>query len=345
MWTVLGWVVLLGLAAIAVTSLIHISGGAVLGLAQDAMVYLLALAWVVLVVGFLAHSWLLAGAAALLVAYHLVLLISRGTATRMPRWVRKAPRLTVVVANVFIDNETPGALARALLASDADLIVILEWNTAFVSEFDAAGGRDAYSERVFDPADTSDYAVGIVSNVPLLPESEVLTVGPLKLTQAVVEVGGQAVTILGLNPMAAVDPGGFQEWEKQLDALIDHVPSVAGPLVVAGDLNTTTLRPKVQELLATGLVDAHESLGQGLSTSFKLAADGVLAAPGAVVRLDHALLSDDVRAVGADDLPSEGSDHVPFVVTLAIRPGGRSGRARDPGSGRGSKPARPSTSA
>ncbi len=212
-------------------------------------------------------------------------------------------------------------------------MVILEWNDVFVREFDAAGGTDAYPNRVFDPADGSDYAVGIVSKLPLLPESQVLTVGPLKLTQAMVDVGGQRVTIAGLNPMTAVDPGGFDEWEKQIDALIGYVPTVAGPLVVAGDLNTTTYRPKVKELLATGLVDAHESLGQGLSTSFKLGADGVLAAPGAVVRLDHALLGDGVRAVSTEDRPSEGSDHVPFVVTLAVRPGGRRRARHHSGSG------------
>jgi endonuclease/exonuclease/phosphatase (EEP) superfamily protein YafD len=321
---VLGWVVVSALAAIAATSALGVSGRAAVGLAQDAMVYLLTLAWVVLVVGLLDHSWVLAGVAAALVVYQLVLVIPRVTARRVPRWARSAPRLELVVANVFIDNETPAALARALLDRGGDLMVILEWNARFVSEFDAAGGRDAYPNRVFDPADTSDYAVGIVSKVPLLPESQVLMVGPLKLTQAMVEVGGRPVTIMGLNPMAAVDPGGFEEWEKQIDALIGHVPSVAGPLVVAGDLNTTTYRPKVQELLDTGLTDAHESLGEGLSSSFKLAAEGALSAPGAVVRLDHALLSDGVRAISADDLPSEGSDHLPFVVTLAVRQGNRS---------------------
>jgi endonuclease/exonuclease/phosphatase (EEP) superfamily protein YafD len=344
-WTVFGWLVLLGLAAIAATSLFGISGRAVVGLAQDALLYLLAAAWVVLVVALLAQSWYLAGAAALLVAYHLGLVISRLIKTRLPRWVRHAPRLHLVVANVFIDNETPAALARVLLAAGGDVIVILEWNPAFVSAFDAEGGTDAYPERVFDPADDSDYAVGVVSKLPLLPESEVVTHGPLKLTQAIVEVGGQPVTIIGLNPTATVDPGGFEEWEKQLDALIDFVPSVAGPLVVAGDLNTTTFRPKVQELLATGLFDAHESLGQGLSPSFKLSADGVLSAPGAVVRLDHALVSHVVRAVSADDLPSEGSDHLPFLVTLAIRPGDHSRHAPDSGFARGSRPAKPSTSA
>ena len=74
-------------------------------------------------------------------------------------------------------------------------------------------------------------------------------------------------------------------------------------------------------------------------------ADGVLAAPGAVVRLDHVLVSDGVRAISAEDLPSDGSDHVPFLVTLAIRPGDHSRRARGSGFARGSRPAKRSTSA
>jgi endonuclease/exonuclease/phosphatase (EEP) superfamily protein YafD len=316
---VLGWVVVGGLAVLAATTLLQISGYAAVAVAQDALPYLFSFAWVVLVVALVGQSWLLAAAAAVLGAYQLVLLIPRLVESKVPRWVRGAPRLELTVANVFIDNKTPAALARALLARGGDVMIILEWNTAFVREFDAAGGRDAYPHRVFDPADTSDYAVGIVSKKPLLEESKVVTLGPLKLTQAILDIGGPTLTIVGLNPTAAVDPGGFEEWEKQLDELIRYVPTLFGPFVIAGDLNTTTYRPKVRELLATGLIDAHESLGQGLSPSFKLAAEGVLAtAP--VVRLDHVFLSHDVRAISAEDLASEGSDHFPFVVTLAVRP-------------------------
>jgi endonuclease/exonuclease/phosphatase (EEP) superfamily protein YafD len=316
---VLGWVVVGGLAVLAATTLLQISGYAAVAVAQDALPYLFSFAWVVLVVALVGQSWLLAAAAAVLAAYQLVLLIPRLVESKVPRWVRGAPRLELTVANVFIDNKTPAALARALLARGGDVMIILEWNTAFVREFDAAGGRDAYPHRVFDPADTSDYAVGIVSKKPLLEESKVVTLGPLKLTQAILDIGGPTLTIVGLNPTAAVDPGGFEEWEKQLDELIRYVPTLFGPFVIAGDLNTTTYRPKVRELLATGLIDAHESLGQGLSPSFKLAAEGVLAtAP--VVRLDHVFLSHDVRAISAEDLASEGSDHFPFVVTLAVRP-------------------------
>jgi endonuclease/exonuclease/phosphatase (EEP) superfamily protein YafD len=134
-----------------------------------------------------------------------------------------------------------------------------------------------------------------------------------------VDVEGRHLTILGLNPFAVVESAGLARQERQLDALIAHLPSVTLPFIVAGDLNTTAFRPKFRELMAVGLLDAHESLGQGLSASFKLSADGLLASPGPIVRLDHALTSDDVRAIEVHNLDGCGSDHLPFQVRLAIR--------------------------
>ena len=88
---------------------------------------------------------------------------------------------------------------------------------------------------------------------------------------------------------------------------------------MAGDFNTTRFRPEFRALLRTGFLDGHDALGKGLSTSFRLATEGVLAGPGTVIRLDHALLSKAVCALDAHDLDAGGSDHLPFVMTLAVR--------------------------
>jgi endonuclease/exonuclease/phosphatase (EEP) superfamily protein YafD len=328
MWMVVGWVVVACLAAVVASSVLRLPGLTTLSIIQDGMMILLGAAWAVLIIAIWAQAWGLAVAAGLLVVHHLALLVSKATANRVPRWVAEAPKLKLLIANVYVDNETPGDLARVLLACGADVIVIAEWNTTFVTAFDAEGGLDAYPHRVFDPDDMSDYAVGIVSRVALAPQSEMTAVGPLKVAMATVEVGGTQLTILGVNPMATVDPGGLEEWSQQMDALVEFLPSAPIPHVLAGDLNTTTNRPKVREVMRTGLVDAHESIGDGLSASFKLSASGVLAAPGAVVRLDHAMLSDGVRAVRIDDLDSAGSDHVPFAVVLAVRAAGPRRRRR-----------------
>ncbi|HEY4610307.1 MAG TPA: endonuclease/exonuclease/phosphatase family protein, partial [Ilumatobacteraceae bacterium] len=123
-----------------------------------------------------------------------------------------------------------------------------------------------------------------------------------------------------LNPMATVDPGGHETWKEQIDELKKFVPTLNGPAIIAGDLNTTRYRPEFTELLELGLTDAIDSLGKGLDTSFKLGSDGVLGDVGAVARLDHALVNDQVHALAVEDLEACGSDHLPFKLTVAIRP-------------------------
>jgi endonuclease/exonuclease/phosphatase family metal-dependent hydrolase len=104
---------------------------------------------------------------------------------------------------------------------------------------------------------------------------------------------------------------------------MDLVPTLDGPFVIAGDLNTTRYRPEFVELLDLGLRDAIDSLGKGLNPSFKLGAEGVLAVVGAVARLDHALVNDHVFPLSVDNLESCGSDHLPFELTVAVRESAR----------------------
>ncbi|HEY0518377.1 MAG TPA: endonuclease/exonuclease/phosphatase family protein, partial [Ilumatobacteraceae bacterium] len=173
--------------------------------------------------------------------------------------------------------------------------------------------------RVFDPDDDSDYAVTLVSKRELGPRSRMATIGPLRLAIADIDVGGIATLVTGLNPMATVDPGGHETWKEQIEALKELVPTMSGPLVIAGDLNTTRYRPEFEELLDLGLHDAIDALGKGLNPSFKLGADGVLATVGAVARLDHALVNDGVFPLAVDNLEPCGSDHLPFKLRAAVR--------------------------
>lgn len=89
--------------------------------------------------------------------------------------------------------------------------------------------------------------------------------------------------------------------------------------MIAGDLNTTRYRPEFEQILALGYSDAIDSLGKGLNPSFKLSSDGGLSALGAVVRLDHALVNADMHAISLHNLEACGSDHLPFVIDVAVR--------------------------
>ena len=266
-----------------------------MALGYDALPILLASAWIVAIAALLTRHWLLAIVAGGLCAYHVQLVVPRMISARPPRWAKHAPTLDIVVANVYIDNKTPDDAARQLVAAAADVVVVVESTPSFLAILDRVGG-EIYPHRVTDPDDDSDYAVTLASKHELGPRSRMATIGPLRVAIADIDVEGTSTLVVALNPMATVDPGGHETWKEQIEALKEFVPTLSGPLIIAGDLNTTRYRPEFEQLLDLGLDDAIDSLGKGLNPSFKLGADGVLATIGAVARLDHALVNDSVHA-------------------------------------------------
>src|SRR4051794_30603560 len=309
--TDVNWVIVVLLLAIVLAAALSISHVAV-AVVQDALPILLLLAWVALVVALVERAWILAAFAGAACIYHLSLTVPRLLSARRPHWAATAPTLEVIVANVFIDNQTPDVKARQLVETGADVIVITEWNPTFATAFDAAGGDARYPHRLCDDGNRPDYKVCIASRAALEDSSQILELDTVRIADAVVRCGEVNVHVMGLNAMAVVDPNGFEQWKAQFETLIDRLPDFELPFVLAGDLNTTQFRPEYRKLLRRGVVDAHDSLGKGLTTSFQLAAHGVLSSPGSIVRLDHALLSDGVAAMEAEDLDACGSDHQPF---------------------------------
>ena len=89
--------------------------------------------------------------------------------------------------------------------------------------------------------------------------------------------------------------------------------SAPGAVAVVGDFNSTRWNPPFGDLLAAGLHDAHESVGQGLSRSWPN-----LGFPVPLMRLDHALVNDKVGVVSVHDVDVPGSDHIGFVTELAV---------------------------
>jgi endonuclease/exonuclease/phosphatase (EEP) superfamily protein YafD len=318
----IGWLVCASLAAVVVTHRLQIwfavDEGSVLAVAYDALPLMLFLAPAISVGSVITGHLLLAAASAVLTAYQAVLIIPRLFSRRLPAWAHAAPQFRLAVANVYVDNTTPAAAARQLTASGADVIVIVEATPKFMAIFGSEGDA-SHPHRVSDPNDTSDYAVAIASRIPLGPRSAVHSRGRLRLAVAEVEIGSILTTIAALNPRSTFDREGQEIWKEQITELKSYVPSVTGPLVVAGDLNSTEFRPEFVELLKVGLNDAIDSLGQAWRPSFSLKSVWPLGVLGAIARLDQALVNDQICAMKVRNLQSCGSDHLPFMITLAVR--------------------------
>ena len=317
-WLICGLLVVVVVAHL-VQRWMSIDEGPVLAVGYDLLPLALFAAPPIFVAALITGRHALAATAGLLTIYQVVHIVPRMVSDRVPRWARRAPRFQLAVANVFVDNPTPEAAANQLVMCGAELLAIAEATPAFMDVFDAAGGKTSHPHRVLDPADTSDYAIAIASSVPLEPGSGMRRIGPLNLAVADVQIGGVLTTIAVLNPMATVDTGGHEKWKAQIEALKSFIPDVTGPLVIAGDLNSTRFRPEFLDLLDAGLIDLIDSLGQAWKPSFSLKSVSPLGGIGWIARLDHALGNDGIRSLRIRNLKPRGSDHLPFVITLAVR--------------------------
>ena len=178
----IGWLVCASMAAVVVAHRLQIwftvDEGAVLAVAYDSLPLLLFLAPVISVAAGLTGHLLQAAVGVVLTAYLAMLVVPRLVARRIPPWARVAPQLCLGVANVYVDNTTPAAAARQLTESGADVIVIAEATPEFMCIFDSVGGNVSHPYRVFDPADTSDYAVAIASRLRGAPSPELASTTP-----------------------------------------------------------------------------------------------------------------------------------------------------------------------
>jgi endonuclease/exonuclease/phosphatase (EEP) superfamily protein YafD len=274
-------------------------------------------AWVALIIGLWQDDFLLFWVALPFALAHVVLLAQAHIRAPRPPWTREAPRLRLAVSNVYVDNRTPDELAHVLMRTRADVVVIVEHNPRFTAAFEAAGASIRYPHRLDDPDDHTDYAVALWSRFPLA-DPAVDEEDELSVVRASVDIEGRCVMVMGVNLWAAVDPGGAPRWTREVERLVPYLERCRVPFVIAGDFNSTAYRPDFRRFFGLGLRDVHDVLGRGLRPSFKLSARGVLSAVGPIVRLDHALVTNGLFPVDTEELAAAGSDHIPFVVDLAV---------------------------
>ena len=264
---------------------------------------------------------MLTAAAALLVAAHLALVIPVLGATSAPAWRPNRRSLTILSANLYDENPTPDAAARAILAADVDVLVLVEISPGTVqTALDAAGleQRFPYHERnEFD--ERAGSVEGIYSRLPIVSGS-IESIAESGYPRATVAVGDlTSVDVLAVH--VSDRHLGVDEWHTELAAVDAFAHrSVSRPTVLAGDFNGTRWNPQYADLLGDGVVDAVEQRGRGLTFSWPIGRF----LPFPVMRLDHALGNGAVAAVANRDVTIPGSDHRGLVTTWAVaRRGGR----------------------
>jgi endonuclease/exonuclease/phosphatase (EEP) superfamily protein YafD len=220
--------------------------------------------------------------------------------------------LRLVSANVLDSNPTPGRVLDFVRASDADLVVLIDAKSGRWREVLAALG-DLYPHRAPD-AWQEGAPVILFSRRPIPVETEVRPTAPDR-PYVVAKLAAAEATplVVGVHPASPspTEPEDSRKRNYQLDHIGATVEGVAGPVIVAGDFNTTPWSPHFRDLLAaTGLRDA--GIGQGWLPTWP-----VRLGP-AGIPIDHVLIKGQVAVGSLRRGPDVGSDHYPLIADLRV---------------------------
>ena len=214
----------------------------------------------------------------------------------------------VLLSNINFSNRHPEQLVERCKAEDPDLILVTELGEQAADAMEALD--HAYPFQILK-TDDGARSIGIYSRRPL-SNARLEPIGGVGWLSAIAtaNIDGRMVTIVACHPRA---PGGQMQLEMrndQLEAMGQWATKQLGPLVIAGDLNTTSWSPGWKKLVKpAGLFDTRQGHGPqctwpSFSKVFYIPLDHVLVKGLGVAR----------RQVAAD----VGSDHRPVVVDLVV---------------------------
>jgi endonuclease/exonuclease/phosphatase (EEP) superfamily protein YafD len=212
----------------------------------------------------------------------------------------------VVVANLLTSNRDYEAVRGFIDRADPDVLVLLEYASHLERELE--GTLDTFDHELTRRR-RDNFGMAIYSEIPW-QSTEVLRPadGPAPQFHVVLRHRDTPVHLWAVHPLPPVTPSYMQ----QRDGLLEHVgrqsATVDGPVVVAGDLNTTVWSPAYRKLEARGFQNARA--GRGLLATWPSSLP--------VLPIDHVLHTGEVAACGMRVGPEIGSDHRPLSVDLAM---------------------------
>ena len=305
------WAMNAALAAVVAVRLLGGERGALLALLVGALPLVLLLAYPLLVAGVLLRERLLVLAAAVLVAAHVALVAPSLRAAPVPEGAGAAPRLRVVVSNLYVRNPEPERAGAALRALEPDVLVVPELDARGLAALRSSGLLSDLPYSV-TREDAGQETVGLFSRRPL-EDLELRQVGGRVLPRATVDVDGVRRRLLAAHPLPPL--GGLGPlWRVSLEDLAAEAEALDLPAVVAGDLNADRDHAVFRGLLDAGLRDVHDELGRGLARTWPARLP--------VLHLDHVLVRDSPEArvvpLSVREVDVPGSDHRGVVADLAV---------------------------
>jgi endonuclease/exonuclease/phosphatase (EEP) superfamily protein YafD len=229
----------------------------------------------------------------------------------------KESTISLLFANVLIENRNATRLKEIIKKADPDLILTAEtddWWREQLNEFDRT-----HPYVVAQPQDNS-YGILLQSRLELInPQVKFLVQDDIPSIHARVKLrSGKEVELRGLHPRPPVPEEDGRATERDAELLIvgKEVKGKKDPIIVLGDLNDVAWS-RTNNLFQdiSGLLDPR--IGRGFYHTFHAKY------PFIRFPLDHFFHSNHFRLVDLRRLAYFGSDHFPVYIELSYEPDAR----------------------
>ncbi len=271
------WFYLLVITGLTVLWLLLPQLGAQLGLLNIFAAYLFAPLLLVLPLAlWLRSRAMLVATAALALAWG-VLFVPGMLPDRADVPVDTAVTLRVITFNQLYNNNDPGGTLAVLDAQQADIIVLQELSRGVAEAFQQRQTR--YPYQVLNPHHLPG-GLGIVSRYPI---ENVVPLAGIRGVRATLTVDGQAITLINVHPnppavlrnvrlpltqrIVPVPAYNSDARNDQLTHLLNVLSTIDGPMIVAGDFNTSD-RELIYDRFDAVLHDAYAEAGWGMGHTF-----------------------------------------------------------------------------
>lgn len=230
--------------------------------------------------------------------------------------------------NVFgLTNTQTGDVIAAIREHNPDVIDLVEYVEPWRKKLESSDVLKRYPYRFAGGGHIALYSKRPLQNTRLTYAGKHKVENQANLI-ARITLGKEPVTILAAHPASPIRPShlvwlqeSFSTWEQQRPQWDKH-------LIIVGDLNTTPWSREFKKLTsATGLRDSQ--LGYGLQPSWPMLLPvlGIKTQPNWITQLmqipiDHVLVSERIQVLSRETGPFVGSDHLPVIVELGLRPKG-----------------------
>ena len=228
---------------------------------------------------------------------------------RLPASTANQPSVKLLTQNVLTENRNHEALLDLIQAENPDVIVLLETSPAW---FESCKGLRERYPYFLEQAHPGNFGISFYSRISCKPKLTFHGRYELPTVHADLEVNEKkSIHIAGIHPLPPMRPQTMRDRDQLCEAVMNSLDSNR-PRLVTGDFNLTPWSPKFGKLLKLGqLVDAAKGFGPEPTWFVGPSWMGGL-------KIDHALVSPDVRVDSFRIGPNIGSDHRAVIVEISL---------------------------